>query len=97
MRARAMGVLEFMGLTAYSGHYAFGLPYGVLKKIEIARTLMCSPRLIILDEPAAGLNDTETVELAGSSAAYGMSITAPSCWSSTTWGLSWTCATIFAP
>ena len=46
-----MGVLEFMGLTAYSGHYAFGLPYGVLKKIEIARTLMCSPRLIILDEP----------------------------------------------
>ena len=65
VRARAMGVLEFMGLTAYSGHYAFGLPYGVLKKIEIARTLMCSPRLIILDEPAAGLNDTETVELAG--------------------------------
>ena len=65
VRARAMRVLEFMGLTAYSGHYAFGLPYGVLKKIEIARTLMCSPRLIILDEPAAGLNDTETVELAG--------------------------------
>ena len=41
-----------------------GLPYGILKKIEIARTLMCSPRLIILDEPAAGLNDTETAELA---------------------------------
>ena len=48
----------------YADFYAFGLPYGILKKIEIARTLMCSPRLIILDEPAAGLNDTETAELA---------------------------------
>ena len=65
VKARAMKVLEFMGLTAYGDHLAFGLPYGVLKKIEIARTLMCSPRLIILDEPAAGLNDTETAELAG--------------------------------
>ena len=53
-----------MGLSAYAGAYAFGLPYGILKKIEIARTLMCSPRLIILDEPAAGLNDTETADLA---------------------------------
>jgi len=35
----------------------------VLKKIEIARTLMCDPKLIILDEPAAGLNETETKEL----------------------------------
>lgn len=64
MRERAMRVLEFMGLTAYKDWYAFGLPYGVLKRIEIARTLMCDPRLIILDEPAAGLNDTETAELA---------------------------------
>lgn len=64
IRARAEKVLDFMGLTAYSGMYAMGLPYGILKKIEIARTLMASPRLIILDEPAAGLNDTETAELA---------------------------------
>lgn len=64
VRARAEKVLEFMGLSAYAELYAFGLPYGILKKIEIARTLMCSPRLIILDEPAAGLNDTETAELA---------------------------------
>lgn len=56
-------VLEFMGLTEYKYRYALGLPYGILKKIEIARTLMCKPRLIILDEPAAGLNDTETAEL----------------------------------
>lgn len=64
VRAKAEKVLEFMGLSAFSEAYAFGLPYGILKKIEIARTLMCSPRLIILDEPAAGLNDTETGELA---------------------------------
>ncbi|MBO4235195.1 MAG: ABC transporter ATP-binding protein [Firmicutes bacterium] len=57
-------VLSFMGLIEYKYRYAFGLPYGILKKIEIARTLMCEPKLIILDEPAAGLNDTETAELA---------------------------------
>lgn len=65
VRARAEKVLDFMGLSLYKDYLTFGLPYGILKKIEIARTLMCSPRLIILDEPAAGLNDTETAELSG--------------------------------
>ena len=92
-----MGVLEFMGLTAYSGHYAFRPALRRAQEDRDRAHADVSPRLIILDEPAAGLNDTETVELPGSSAAYGMSITAPSCWSSTTWGLSWTYATIFAP
>ena len=64
VRERALKVLDFMGLTPSKDWYAMGLPYGVLKKIEIARTLMCDPQLIILDEPAAGLNDTETAELA---------------------------------
>ena len=64
VREKALRVLDFMGLTAYKDWYAAGLPYGILKKIEIARTLMCDPQLIILDEPAAGLNDTETMELA---------------------------------
>lgn len=64
IREKALRVLEFMGLTEYRDWYAAGLPYGILKKIEIARTLMCDPQLIILDEPAAGLNDTETLELA---------------------------------
>jgi len=64
VRERALKVLDFMGLTPYMNWYAMGLPYGVLKKIEIARTLMCDPQLIILDEPAAGLNDTETADLA---------------------------------
>lgn len=63
MRKKANEVLEFMGLSLYKNWYAFGLPYGVLKKIEIARTLMNNPKLIILDEPAAGLNDSETAEL----------------------------------
>ncbi len=61
---RAMKVLDFMGLTIYANHLAMGLPYGILKKIEIARTLMTNPQLIILDEPAAGLNDSETKDLA---------------------------------
>ncbi len=64
VRDRALKVLDFMGLTPYKDFPAVGLPYGVLKKIEIARTLMCDPQLIILDEPAAGLNDNETAELA---------------------------------
>lgn len=63
IRAKAEEVLEFMGLSLYKNWLAWGLPYGVLKKIEIARTLMNNPQLIILDEPAAGLNDSETADL----------------------------------
>ena len=64
IRQKALEVLEFLGLTLYKDYLAWGLPYGILKKIEIARTLMNNPQLIILDEPAAGLNDSETTELA---------------------------------
>ena len=64
LHERVDRVLEFMGLTEYKHRYAMGLPYGILKRIEIARTLVCEPKLIILDEPAAGLNDTETADLA---------------------------------
>ena len=62
--AQAVKVLEFLGLSAYKDRIAFGLPYGILKKTEIARALMTRPKLVILDEPAAGLNDRETQELA---------------------------------
>ena len=64
LRARAEKILTDLGLIQYKYFYPIGLPYGVLKRIELARTLMTNPSLIILDEPAAGLNDSETEELA---------------------------------
>jgi branched-chain amino acid transport system ATP-binding protein len=63
IREKALEVLKFLKIDYLKDFYAYGQPYGVLKKIEIARTLMCNPKLIILDEPAAGLNETETKEL----------------------------------
>jgi branched-chain amino acid transport system ATP-binding protein len=63
MRQKAQDVLADLGLTNYAYFYPFGLPYGILKKVELARTLMGNPDLIILDEPAAGLNDAETESL----------------------------------
>ncbi len=63
LRDKALHVLGFMNLTAIKDLYAGGQPYGIRKKIEIARTLMSEPKIIILDEPAAGLNDSETDEL----------------------------------
>jgi len=64
IREKAMEALEFMGIADMSESLCGGLPYGVRKKVELARTLMCEPKLIILDEPAAGLNDMETQGLA---------------------------------
>lgn len=64
IRARADKVLKYMDLASYRDRLAWGLPYGVLKRIEIARALMCNPQMIILDEPAAGLNESETRDLA---------------------------------
>ncbi len=64
LREKALEILEFLELTHKKDELAGGQPYGVLKKIELGRTLMGHPKLIILDEPAAGLNDTETRKLA---------------------------------
>ncbi len=64
MREKALGALKFMGIDHLAEAQAAGQPYGVLKKVEMARTLMAEPKLIILDEPAAGLNDSETADLA---------------------------------
>ena len=64
IRARADKILKYMDLYSYRDRLAWGLPYGVLKRIEIARALMCNPQLVILDEPAAGLNESETRALA---------------------------------
>ncbi|MGB7594885.1 MAG: ABC transporter ATP-binding protein [Erysipelotrichaceae bacterium] len=64
LRNEAIEVLTFLGIADRMNRPAGGQPYGILKKVELARTLMCHPKLIILDEPAAGLNDIETVNLA---------------------------------
>jgi len=55
--------IHFMGLSDYRDELAKNLPYGHQRRLEIARALAARPRLLILDEPAAGLNEQETLEL----------------------------------
>ena len=64
LERRADALLELAGLTQYRDAHAVDLPMGAQKLLEILRALMAQPRLLLLDEPAAGLNDTETAELA---------------------------------
>ena len=63
MRREADEMLERLGLARFADRPAAGLPYGTLKRLEIARALCQRPRLLMLDEPAAGLSHGEVDEL----------------------------------
>lgn len=60
---RAMELLEVFGMQGSAQEKARNLPYGQQRKLEIARALACKPKVLLLDEPAAGMNPTETQEL----------------------------------
>ena len=60
---KAMELLEFMGLGDIADQKAGSLPYGVQRRLEIVRALATNPSIILLDEPAAGMNPSETAEL----------------------------------
>jgi branched-chain amino acid transport system ATP-binding protein len=61
--ARSFALLEKVGLAELANEFAKNLPYGAQRRLEIARALATDPALLLLDEPAAGMNPQETVEL----------------------------------
>jgi branched-chain amino acid transport system ATP-binding protein len=63
LRQEAAELMQFVGLDKYAEARADSMPYGALKRLEIARALAMKPRVIFLDEPAAGLNPKETIEV----------------------------------
>ncbi len=63
MNEKAMELLKVFELDGYANYLASNLPYGQQRKLEIARALATEPKLLLLDEPAAGMNPNETKEL----------------------------------
>lgn len=63
LRHEVLRLMDFVGLGDYVGADASAMPYGALKRLEIARSLATNPKMILLDEPAAGLNPAETQDI----------------------------------
>jgi len=63
VRQAALQTLELVGIAQHARRPAAGLPFGTLKRVELARALASKPRLLLLDEPAGGLNHEEVEEL----------------------------------
>lgn len=80
---------RFLGLEDVKNLEARNIPYGHQRLLEIGRALATSPKLLLLDEPAAGMNSQEKKELSTPSVKSVTPIIWPSCWLSMIWNWSW--------